>query len=239
MFEHYRQEAPNVAQATLPRALFRLNQAKPFAATEVEKFDKSATGRKRNRAQTDLDALDGFLQLYYTQVAAMADYVAQDQDSGQIKNLTIFLSRSRLTDAYRLLDADVQAYLKRNNNHIVTRLSKLQEKTQTPGETLSFFDNGTRALPGLEPVTLETYAKSALRGEPSVSQQQVFGGMNEIAPHAVEGSTVIPMEIRAMGNYYKTWDELKAELRKIAGWAQEGYERDREIQGAGSGASRR
>jgi hypothetical protein len=231
MFEHYRQEAPDLARAPLPRALFRLTQAKPFAKAELEKFDKSATGKKRSR--TDTDSLDGFLQLYYTQVAAMADYLAQEQDSGQIKNLTIFLSRSRLTDAFRLLDGDAQAYLKRNNNHIVNRLAKFQEKTQKADETLLFFDKGTRELPGLEPVSLETYAKSALKGEPSVSQQQVFGGMNEIAPHSVEGSTVIPMEIRAMGNYYKTWDELKAELRKIAGWAQEGYERDREIQGPG------
>ncbi|MEU5098506.1 DUF4157 domain-containing protein [Streptomyces sp. NPDC020996] len=231
MFDHYRAEAPDVREATLPRALFRLNQAKPFAAAELEKFEKSTTGKKRGR--TDTDSLDGFLQLYYTQVAAMADYLAQDQDAGQIKNQTIFLSRSRLTDAYQLLDSDIQAYLKRNNNRIVDRLAEYQEKTENPGETLSFFDNGVRQLAGLEPVTLETYAKSALKGEPSVSQQQVFGGMNEIAPHQVEGSTVIPMEIRSIGNYYKTWDELKAELRKIAGWAQEGHERDREIHGPG------
>ncbi|AIR98932.1 DUF4157 domain-containing protein [Streptomyces glaucescens] len=231
MFRHYREEAPSLAEAPLPRALFRLNQAAPFAEAELAKFENSATGKKR--ARTDTDSLDGFLQLYYTQVAAMADYLAQEQDGGQIKNLTIFLSRSRLADAFKLLDSDTQAYLRRNNNHIVNRLAAFQEKTETPGQKLDFFDRGTRALPGLEPVTLETYARSALKGEPSVSQQQVFGGMNEIAPHSVEGSTVIPMEIRAMGNYYKTWDELKAELRKIAGWAQEGYERDREIHGPG------
>nr|WP_324786275.1 DUF4157 domain-containing protein [Streptomyces sp. H51] len=231
MFDHYREEAPDVTDAMLPRALFRLNQAKPFAAAELEKFENSTTGKKRGR--TDTDSLDGFLQLYYTQVAAMADYLAQEEDAGQIKNQTIFLSRSRLTDAYRLLDSDIQAYLKRNSNRIVDRLAEYQEKTENRGETLSFFDNGVRQLAGLEPVTLETYAKSALKGEPSVSQQQVFGGMNEIAPHQVEGSTVIPMEIRSIGNYFKTWDELKTELRKIAGWAQEGYERDREIHGPG------
>ncbi|QNP76203.1 DUF4157 domain-containing protein [Streptomyces roseirectus] len=237
MFDHYRAEAPPVEQAPLPRALFRLNQAKPFAEAEVAKFDNSAAGKKRNRDETETDSLNGFLQLYFTQVAAMADYVAQPQDRGQIKNQTIFLSRSKLTDAYQLLPAYARDYLRRNNNHIVTRLSTFQEKTEVEGESLSFLDNATRQVGELAEVSLETFARSALRGEPEISQQQVFGGMNEIAPHDVEGTKVIPMEIRAIGNYFKTWDELKAELRKIAGWAQEGYERDQEV--GGSGASKR
>ncbi|WP_416973024.1 DUF4157 domain-containing protein [Streptomyces sp. 4F14] len=237
VFDHYREEAPEVARAPLPRALFRLNQAKPFAAAEVTKFENSAAGKKRNRDTSETDSLNGFLQLYFTQVAAMADYVAQDRDQGQIKNQTIFLSRSNLTDTYRLLPQDVQAYLRKNNNHIVNRLAAFQEKTEVPDQTLEFFDNSTRQLNGLEEVSLETYAKSALRGEPEVAQQQVFGGMKEIPPHDVEGTQVIPMEIRAIGNYFKTWDEIKAELRKIAGWAQEGYERDQEL-GGGSGASK-
>ncbi|WP_063786298.1 eCIS core domain-containing protein [Streptomyces acidiscabies] len=237
VFDHYREEAPAVADAPLPRALFRLNQAKPFAAAELEKFDSSAAGKKRSRGESETDSLNGFLQLYFTQVAAMADYVAQPQDQGQIKNLTIFLSRSNLTDTYRLLPKDVQTYLRANNEAIVGRLADFQEKTEVEGEALSFYDESTRQLNGLAEVSLETYAKSALTGKPQVSQQQVFGGMNEIAPHDVEGTKVIPMEIRAIGNYFKTWDELKAELRKIAGWAQEGFELDQEL--GGSGASKR
>ncbi|MFM9615085.1 eCIS core domain-containing protein [Streptomyces niveiscabiei] len=239
VFDHYREEAPDIADAPLPRALFRLNQAKPFAQAELAKFDSSAAGKKRGRNESETDSLNGFLQLYFTQVAAMADYVAQPQDRGQIKNQTIFLSRSNLTDTYRLLPKDVQSYLRANNEAIVSRLADFQEKTQTEGESLSFFDESTRQLNGLAPVTLETYAKSALTGRPKVSQQQVFGGMNEIAPHDVEGTKVIPMEIRAIGNYFKTWNELKAELRKIAGWAQEGFELDQELGGSGASKSRR
>ncbi|MFD5709411.1 DUF4157 domain-containing protein [Streptomyces pharetrae] len=233
MFQHYREEAaPDVAQAAYPRAraLFRLQQARPFAEAELARY-QSSKGKKR--ARIDTDSLDGFLQLYYTQVAAMADYLAQDRDAGQIKNLTVFLSRSRLVEAFELLDSDTQDYLRKNSESIVDRLAEFQEETERPGQKLDFLDNGTRELPGLEPVTLETYAKSALTGEPRVSQQRVFGGMNEITPHQVEGSTVIPMEIRSMGSRYKTWDQLKAELRKIARWAQEGHERDLEIHGRG------
>jgi hypothetical protein len=231
MFDRYRQEAPPVDEAPLPRALFRLNQAKPFAEAEVGMFEQTSTGKKRSRVDTD--SLDGFFQLYYTQVAAVADYLAKEREEGQIKNQTIFLSRSPLTQVYGLLDSDVQKYLRENSEEIVNRLAGFQEKTEKAGEELEFRDNSSRKMGELEEVSLETYAKSALEGSPEVGQQRVFGGMREISPHAVEGARVIPLEIRAIGNYFKTWVELKAELRKIAGWAQEGYEKDREIHGPG------
>ncbi|MYW20793.1 DUF4157 domain-containing protein [Streptomyces sp. SID2955] len=231
VFDNYRDDPGSVGQNALPRAMFRLNQAKPFAQDVLQKFDESRTGKKRSRVDTD--SLDGFLQLFFTQVAAVADYLATDQDQGQPKNLTIFLSRSPLADAFALLDDEVQAYLKKNKKVIVDRLAEYQENTETQGEKLEFRDRATRELPGLDKVTLLGYANSALTGKPTVSQQRVFGGMNEIKPHPVEGSTVIPMEIRAIGNYFKTWDELKTELRKIAGWAQQGYTRDQEVNGPG------
>ncbi len=233
VFDNYRNDPESVGQNALPRATFRLNQAKPFAQDVLRDFDTSRPGPGKKRSRVDTDSLDGFLQLFFTQVAAVADYLATDHDQGQPKNLTIFLSRSPLADAFSLLDGEVQRFLKKNKNAIVNRLAEYQEKTETEGEQLEFRDRASRELPGLEKVTLLGYANSALTGKPTVSQQQVFGGMNEIKPHTVEGSTVIPMEIRAIGNYFKTWDELKAELRKIAGWAQEGYAKDQEVNGPG------
>lgn len=230
LFENYRKENP-LDRAPLKRARFRLGQAKQFADKELGIFEETRTSKKRTRIDTD--SLDGFFQLYFTQVAAMADYLAKEREEGQIKNQTIFLSRSRLTDAFRLLDKDAQNYLKKNDEAIVSRLAEFQEMTETEGEKLEFRDLHSRKVGELEEINLETYAKSALTGKPEVSQQRVFGGMNEIPPHNVEGSKVIPMEIRAIGNYRKSWDELKAELRKIAGWAQEGYQKDQEIHGPG------
>lgn len=231
VFDNYRNDPASVGQRALPRALFRLNQAKPFAQGILEEFEDATAGKKRSRVDTD--SLDGFLQLFFTQVAAVADYLATDSDQGQPKNLTIFLSRSPLADAYRLLDSGAQNYLKKNREQILDVLSGYQETTEKEGEKLEFRDTATRQMAGLDEVSLLDYANSALAGNPSVSQQQVFGGMKEIRPHAVEGSTVIPMEIRAIGNYFKTWDELKTELRKIAGWAQQGYAKDQEIHGRG------
>ncbi|WP_261398444.1 DUF4157 domain-containing protein [Streptomyces misionensis] len=220
-------------RTVLPDAQHRLNQARPFAAAEVARFSQ-ATG-----SALDTTALDGYLQLVYTQVAAVADYVAVEQGEGdrfaspqgQIKNWTMFLSRSRLSDTFQLLDPEIRAYLAANHDDIIERLSAFHETTAT-GQQATFFDNAERALPGLDPVSLETYAQSALGAAPPVSQQQVFGGMNEIAPHGVEGANVIPMEIRLIGDSMKTWDGLKAELRKIAGWAQHSYQQDRQINAA-------
>lgn len=231
MFDRYRAEAPGVDRAPLPRALFRLNQAKPFAEAEVAAFENTPSGKKRRRVDTD--SLSGFFQLYFTQVAAVADYLAKNKEKGQIKNQTIFLSRSPLAKVYGLLDSGARKYLSENSEEIVTRLADFQEKTEKEGEKLQFREDSSRKMGDLDEVTLVTYAKSALMGRPEVGQQQVFGGMREISPHPVEGAMVIPLEIRAIGNYYKTWDQLKAELRKIAGWAQEGYEKDREIHGRG------
>nr|WP_240509631.1 DUF4157 domain-containing protein [Streptomyces malaysiense] len=214
----------------LPDAQHRLAQARPFAAAEAARFAQAT------QSTTDTTALDGYLQLVYTQVAAMADYVAVAQGQGnsfalpqgQIKNWTLFLSRSQLGDAYQLLDPAIRAYLAANCDDIIERLSAFHETTAT-GRQATFYDNAERALPGLDPVSLETYAQSALGGAPAVSQQRVFGGMNEIPPHGVEGANVIPMEIRLIGDSMKTWDGLKAELRKIAGWAQQSYQQDRQI----------
>ncbi|MFB7620962.1 hypothetical protein, partial [Kitasatospora sp. NPDC056181] len=36
-----------------------------------------------------------------------------------------------------------------------------------------------------------------------------------------------PFEIRTMGSPMKSWDELKTELRDLAGWAEEAYRHDR------------
>ncbi|MFH7338832.1 DUF4157 domain-containing protein [Streptomyces sp. KHY 26] len=235
-FDFYRADAQQrQAQGkapVLPDAEHRLTQARPFAAAEVAHFVQAT------HSAADTTALDGYLQLVYTQVTAMADYVAVAQGQrdrfaapqGQIKNWTSFLSRSQLSDAYGLLDPEIRAYLAANHDDIIERLSGFHETTAT-GAQATFYDNAERALPGLEPVSLETYAQSALGGAAGVSQQRVFGGMNEIAPHEVEGADVIPMEIRLIGDSMKTWDGLKAELRKIAGWAQQAYQRDRQVNG--------
>ncbi len=181
-FDHLREAAPQAQGAPLPRARFRLSQSRTFAEQVVARYVQGQeSARKRKRLETD--ALDGYSQLFSMQVAAMADYLAQDQ-----------------------------------------------EDPGDGGANLEFRDEATREIDGL-PVSLLTFAESTLKGVPQIPQQSVFGGMNRIAPHEEEGAMTVSFEIRTMGSPMKTWDELKAELRDLAAWAEEAYRHDRSLAG--------
>ncbi|MFJ4672539.1 eCIS core domain-containing protein [Kitasatospora purpeofusca] len=228
-FDHLREAAPQAQGAPLPRARFRLSQSKTFAEQVVARYEQGQeSARKRKRLETD--ALDGYSQLFFMQVAAMADYLAQDQDQGQIKNLTVVLSRSQLTDVRALLDPGFQDFLSANSEAIVDLLAQFQEDPGDGSASLEFRDEATREIDGL-PVSLLSFAESTLKGVPQIPQQSVFGGMNQIAPHEEEGAMMVPVEIRTMGSLMKTWDELKAELRDLASWAEEAYRHDRSLAG--------
>ncbi|MFF1906133.1 DUF4157 domain-containing protein [Kitasatospora sp. NPDC058218] len=234
-FDHLRDAAPQAPGAPLPRARFRLSQSKTFAEQVVARYEQGQeSARKRKRLETD--ALDGYSQLFFMQVAAMADYLAQDEDRGQIKNLTVVLSRSQLTDVRALLDPGFQEFLSDNSEAIVDLLAQFQEDPGDGGANLEFRDDATREIDGL-PVSLLSFAESTLKGVPQIPQQSVFGGMNQIAPHEEEGAMMVPLELRTMGSLMKTWDELKAELRDLASWAEEAYRHDRSL--AGDTARRR
>ncbi|MFD3543346.1 DUF4157 domain-containing protein [Streptomyces sp. NPDC058662] len=223
-FDHLRDAAPTGPRVPNRRARFRFSQAKDFAAEVVEMYDRGqAASKKRKRVPTD--ALDGYCQLFFMQVAAVADYVAQDQDQGQIKNLTAVLSRSRLSDVRGLLDPALQAFLRSSSDGVIDVLARYQEDSGEGGK-LEFRENATRQIDGPE-VSLLSFAESALTGAPAVDQQSVFGGMNQIAPHAEEGAMMIPFEIRTMGAQMKTWDQLQNELHDLARWAEEAYQHDR------------
>ncbi|MGV9266137.1 eCIS core domain-containing protein [Kitasatospora sp. NPDC003701] len=228
-FDHLREAAPQAPGAPLPRARFRLSQSKTFAEQVVARYEQGqGSARKRKRLETD--ALDGYSQLFFMQVAAMADYLAQDQDQGQIKNLTVVLSRSQLTDVRALLDPGFQDFLSADSEAIVDLLAQFQEDPGDGSANLEFRDEATREIDGL-PVSLLSFAESTLKGVPQIPQQSVFGGMNQIAPHEEEGAMMVPFEIRTMGSLMKTWDELKAELRDLAAWAEEAYRHDRSLAG--------
>ncbi|MEU8758938.1 DUF4157 domain-containing protein [Streptomyces sp. NPDC048659] len=225
-FDHLRTAAPDTQGAPNRRARFRLTQAKAFAKAVVDMYDLAdSTDKKRKEHDEDTDALNGYCQLFFTQVAAVADYVAEDQDQGQIKNLTAVLSRSRLSDVHALLKAEFRTFLTDRDEEILTLLAGYQEDSGD-GRTLEFQEDSTRDIED-GPVSLYDFAMSAIRGVPHVFQQRVFGGMNQIDPHQEEGAVMVPFEIRTMGSLMKTWDELKNELRSLADWAEEAYRHDR------------
>lgn len=239
-FDHLRGDATQQTHPTLKRAGLRFGQAKEFAEAEVARFE-SETPKPGPPGGTD--DMNGYLQLYFTQVAAMADYLhfykrsldepdnAEDLWAymGQIKNHTIVLARSPLAPMFRQLAPAVQKYLKSDYENVITRLSEFQGQALEGEGTFSFHDEIPRGVGGLEELTLLDYAKAGLVGKPDYDQQRVFGGTNEIGPHKVEDVTVIPMEIRTLGKQSKTWAELRTELHSLADWAQEAYQHEKGI----------
>lgn len=223
-FDHLRTAAPATPTAPNRRARFRLTQAKSFAAAVVAMYEGDA-GTTKKRKQLDTDALDGYCQLFFTQVAAVADYVAEEEDRGQIKNLTAVLSRSRLSDVRALLETEFRGFLNRRGEDVLTLLAGYQEDSGE-GTQLDFKEKATRDVEG-GPVSLLSFAWSAIKGTPKVFQQRVFGGMNQIDPHEEAGAVMVPFEIRTMGSQMKTWDQLRTELHDLARWAEEAYRHDR------------
>jgi hypothetical protein len=85
---------------SLIRDRFSLHQARSFAADEMAKFHQ----RPHAPADGSLESrkLDGFLQLAYMQVCALADHLDYDGKGGNIKNLTAVLCRSAFADVVPL-----------------------------------------------------------------------------------------------------------------------------------------
>jgi hypothetical protein len=130
-----------VAPPELPRARFRLGQALNFANDVVALFQ----GLPPVPVGYDLRPLHSYLQLAFTQICAMADYLDDPVNEPQIKNCTVVLSRSSLTSVYNLLGPLERGYLQQallvpvgNPHNIINRLANYQDLTETPGGAPQF-----------------------------------------------------------------------------------------------------
>jgi hypothetical protein len=214
-----------VAPPELPRARFRLGQALNFANDVVALFQ----GLPPVPVGYDLRPLHSYLQLAFTQICAMADYLDDPVNEPQIKNCTVVLSRSSLTSVYNLLGPLERGYLQQtllvpvgNPHNIINRLANYQDLTETPGVHLNFNDNDFRQMGALAPVSLIQYANAAFNGAADINQQRVFGGMLTLAPHPENGIMWIPVEVRTMGAARKTWAQVQADLvNRLCTWALE------------------
>jgi hypothetical protein len=208
------------------RARFRLAQAEGFGKELAKIYKKTVSTSASEIAQ-----VNGYAQLVYTQVAAMADYLIGKKDEGQVKNGTVGLCRSRFSEIFPLLPQDVRDFFtagfSAKNDNFVTLIASYQEVSDKGDERLPFNEDNYRAVPDpyaknkVVKTTLIEYTKSALTGEPSVGQQSIFGGMKMIAPKRDGAGFVIPIEVRTFGTtLFKTWVEVAADLDLIIGWVQ-------------------
>jgi hypothetical protein len=229
-FDRVRAAAPVLAlqpgdHPSLIRDRFNLHQARAFAVAEVARFSaipgNPAVGSQQARA------LNGYLQLAYMQICALADHLDYNGQGGMIKNLTADLCRSAFMDIVGALSPQARNYLVAGcagTEPLITRLAAFQEVPE-PGfpQNHAFHEDGVRTSGNLAPITLINFTKSVLTGATRVDPERVFGGMREIPAHPEQGVTVVPMELRSIGNEAKTWVDVQNELGHLCNWAQEAF----------------
>lgn len=203
--------------AFLNRARFRTSQAAQIA-TEVAN-DFAVNGAT---SQQSVQVMHAYMQLVYTQIAGIADYTSEVQESGQVKNTTVALCRTSFHEIFPALPQDVLTYLGLSwkSETMLDRIAKYQDTTETPGKTASFNENVVRQIPGLPAFSLSDYLKSALTGAPQVFQSSMYGKMTLIPPTVENGDNLAVFELRTMGGHYKTWDQVKADLNVLVTWVQ-------------------
>lgn len=166
--------------------------------------------------------LRGFLALVFTQIAAFADMADNSPGGtvkGQPKNYVAALSRVPLQTIYNALADDVKAAINGNQEEIYVTMGDQIISDCRDGDS-------RRPVPGLDAVTLKDYAMSAFGTGALVSQQRVFGGMNETdLDTRVRGSTDpdktllggrgVPVELRAVGKPRAPWADFVSYTRRL------------------------
>jgi hypothetical protein len=231
-FDRLRSAAPAREGLYLPEARHRLHQAHHFAEQAAEQFVPRATadvGRSKDRdvsaqARRRRQVL-GYLQLLFMNVVAFADHadeVERNRGGSNIKNRTVVLSRAPLAEVHGHLDPMVQTYLLNNHEALTTLLA---DGFQEAGwkDKRSFYETAVREIDE-DPVVLLDYTTAAFTGGASIPQQDVFGGMRQIAPHVEEEAVMVPFEIRTFGKAMKSWAEVQTDLADLASWVQSSYE---------------
>lgn len=216
-FELLRKFAPYEPDAFLAHARWRNQQAAELAEEGVKQFAE----KFNSAAKTAAAQVHGYLQLVYTQVAAMADYVGRKQDEGQIKNETVALCRSAFHEVFPLLEKDARTFLAAGfaDESLIDLIAKHQEVTEVKNVRMQFQERSTRQIDG-KAYSLIEYTRSALTGDPVIPQQGIFGKTTQVPPGPEQGTTVIPFEIRTLGTHYKTWDQVSADLITLTKWVQ-------------------
>lgn len=139
---------------------------------------------------------------------------------GQPKNKVVALPRASLALAFSMLDPAAQGYLSANVEEILDTFSDhLGEKLGvdlTEGYSLTSDD------PAVGSASLGEYVRAGLGSDEQVSQQVLFGGMNEVGVDASDpAAPLLPFEFRSMFKHRVTWDELETDATKVLRWSRD------------------
>ena len=153
-------------------SLFRAREAKAVAHTIFNLFFAA----EREATKSEHEALTGYLELVYLQVAAFLDEVdlGVDDPESQIKNRTQALSRVPLRTIFDTLPDRVQTWITAHHVDISNAFNV---------KLTSWNEEHSRKVRNLPEIRLDDYLASALgrntaaQGADPIPQQHVFGGM--------------------------------------------------------------
>ena len=148
--------------------------------------------------------LKGAVTILTLQLEAFAIHLRGQARQPQVKNNTPALSRVTLHEIHASLSAPVRQAMHDNHEAIINQIAD-----QLDG-VADYNDADERAVDGLAPVTLADYAASGLGRGAEVSQQRVFGGMNELHLDQSHGMALVPVELRMFRQQYMSFDEVRA-----------------------------
>jgi hypothetical protein len=138
--------------------------------------------------------------------------------SGQPKNKVAALPRAALAQAYGVLSDPAKRFLSTNQDKIITEFATKLEAAH--GVDLG---EGYELVSATgEKATMGQYVTAGLDGGKTISQQVLFGGMNEVGiDRSRPGSPLLPFEFRSIFEQRVAWAELEAHAVKVLQWSRD------------------
>lgn len=198
---------------------------------EVEKIQKEIADIKSNPGlnilQKDsmleplrkkLKSKKAILLLKRNKVQAISD--AKQYSGGQPKNKIAALPRAMLSQRFAILSPNVQRELQRSQEEILDKFAEHLERTLNLDLNESVVLENEKLAMEAE---LGDFLKAGLGSGQAITQQVLFGGMNEVGidNSSVANPNLLPLEFRNIYNHRVSWDELLADATKILRWSRD------------------
>jgi hypothetical protein len=196
--------------STLKAQVLRLQTKKDTTGLTMNERNRLRT--RRNQLSTARDKL-----------AAVRRKIAQVREQlpfggGQPKNKIVALPRAPLADAFATLSPHVQAVLTGRNDAVLNSFAKTIETKHGLDlpENFSLHSDAGEA-------ELGQYLGAGLGSGERISQQVVFGGLNEVGidEASAPGKKLLPMEFRSLFKHRSSWDEVEADARRVLLWSRD------------------
>jgi hypothetical protein len=216
------------------RDRFSLDRAQYFSAELVNAFFASHEYTDLDHKRRVARELDGYLQLAYMQICAIADGLdyandvedsSDDDDLPLVKNLTAVLCRAPLAELVSRLDFDAFTFLDDNKAAVLNRLTEFQERPEPGYDRPHVFPGDEELKVGGRVVTLRDVALRLVADPASISPEDLFGAMTVVSGHNEQGAFLVPVELRSVWNEEKTWNDVSTELDRLCVWSEEAYQR--------------